>query len=405
MNKPFLVGTSKIDITPPLEVGILMSAVEGKWAPVEGVRRPLQARALVIEQDGQRVALVSLDLLGLSGQAFGGKQRFKRRVIAAAQHAVKAADLILAVTHTHSAPETVALTDLYQKPAYKAWADLLVQRIGQAIQQAAATLRPCQLKAGSIQTPGLAIYRRIKTVDGIVLSHPPPPPEKVISREGPVDDSVNLVTFWDETDRPIGLIVNATCHPVHEMCIPQISPDYPGEMSEALEQRHPGTVALFLNGAAGNINPLTVSGGPSEAEKHGKRLAAAIEETLPQLPTSQGEGLSLKRRAITFPARTPTGQPAAKPLKTEIAALRLGNVAFLFIPGEPFVEIGLAIREASPHHSTFIVGYAEDALGYIPTDQAFEEGGYELGPGSWAKVRPGSETILKQEALELLREI
>src|SRR5688572_25729917 len=164
MNKPFLVGASIVDITPPLEVGILMSAVEGKWAPFEGVRRPLHARALVIEQDGRRVALVSLDLLGLSGQAFGGKQRFKNRVVAAAQHTVKAADLIMAVTHTHSAPETVVLTDLYQRPAFKDWADLLAQQIGRALQQAAAALRLCHMRVGTFQAPGLALYRRIKTV-------------------------------------------------------------------------------------------------------------------------------------------------------------------------------------------------------------------------------------------------
>ena len=92
-------------------------------------------------------------------------------------------------------------------------------------------------------------------------------------------------------------------------------------------------------------------------------------------------------------------------VRTEITALRLAEVVFLFVPGELFVEIGLAIIEQSPHHSTFIVGYAEDAIGYIPTDQAFEEGGYELGPGLWAKVGRGSEIILLQEALILLGEV
>ncbi len=80
-------------------------------------------------------------------------------------------------------------------------------------------------------------------------------------------------------------------------------------------------------------------------------------------------------------------------------------MVFLFIPGELFVEIGLAIRTQSPYPSTFVVGYAEDAIGYIPTDQAFEEGGYELGPGLWAKLGRGSEMILQQEALTLLGEV
>jgi hypothetical protein len=405
MTSRLLVGASKIEITPPLEAGILMSAVQGQWAPFEEVRRPLYARVVVLEQATRRVALVSLDLLSVSGRAFGGRKRFKDRIVAAAQRAVKATDLILAATHTHSAPESLAITDLYRTPVFQNWSELLAQRIGTAIQQAAVAIRPAQPRLATTEVPGLAIYRRIKTTDGIVLSHPPPPPEKIISAEGPVDPSVNLVAFQDETGQLIALIVNATCHPVHEMCIPQISGDYPGELSRELEQRHPGAVALYFNGAAGNINPPTVSGGPAEAERHGQRLAAAVEETLGQLQPLSAEGLALKRRPLTLPARTRTGRPAAQPLVTELAALRLGEAALLFVPGELFVEIGLAIREQSPHDPTFVVGYAEDAIGYIPTDQAFGEGGYELGPGPWARVGVGSEIIIRQEAAALLREV
>jgi hypothetical protein len=70
-----------------------------------------------------------------------------------------------------------------------------------------------------------------------------------------------------------------------------------------------------------------------------------------------------------------------------------------------FVEIGLRIRQNSPYDFTAVVGYAEDAIGYIPTGQAFEEGGYELGPGPWARVGRGSGEIIQREALALLREI
>jgi hypothetical protein len=400
-----LVGASMVEITPPLEAGILMSAVEGRWAPFEGVREPLYARAVVIEQGSRRVALVSLDLLGVSGKALGGRVRFKGRVVAAAQYAVKASHLILAATHTHSAPESVAITDLYHTHVFKDWVNDLAQKVGTTIQQAAQAIRPCRLLAGARPVPGLSIYRRIKTTEGIVLSHPPPPPEKIISAEGPVDDSVNVLAFVDGLDQYVALVVNATCHPVHEMCIPQISPDYPGEMSRLLERHYQGTVALFLNGAAGNINPPTVSGGPAEAIRHGQRLAEAVEGMLGQLRPLLGEGLKLQRRPITLPARTLTGRPAAQPLKTELAALRLGETTFLFAPGELFVEIGLAIRQNSPYPFTVIAGYAEDAIGYIPTDQTFDEGGYELGPGLWARVGRGSGEIVQREALALLNDI
>ena len=253
-----MAGAAEVEITPPLEVGILMSSVQRRWEPFERVRLPLMARAVVIQCAGRRIALVSVDLLGISLKAFG--RTFCRRVAAAAGDVVAPADIIVAATHTHAGPESIALSDLYRTQPFKDWAEQLVIHIGSAIRRASDSLRPCTLLAGSTRAPGLGIHRRIKTTQGILLSHPPPPPEIVISRDGPVDDSVNILALRNESASLVALLVNATCHPVHEMCIREISPDYPGRMSVELQRRHPGCIAMFFNGAAGNINPPTVLG-------------------------------------------------------------------------------------------------------------------------------------------------
>ncbi|HZP82242.1 MAG TPA: neutral/alkaline non-lysosomal ceramidase N-terminal domain-containing protein [Chthonomonadaceae bacterium] len=401
---PWRVGAGMTDITPPLEVGILMSSLERRWEPFEGVRRPLHARAVVMQRGSRRVALVALDLLGVSGKAFGGRARFKNRIVTASGNTVRPGNLLLAATHSHSAPETLALTDLCHTAAFQAWVETLAERIGQAVREAAASARPCRLAVGTGTAPGHGVYRRIHTTQGILLNHPPIPPEIILSQEGPTDDSVNVAAFLDEAGQPVALLVNATCHPVHEMCLPQISPDYPGEMSIELEHRTPGTVALFLNGAAGNINPPTVSGGPADSVRHGHRLAETVIQTLHHLRPVEGTEFVLKRQAVRLPGRTPTGRPTATPLHTEVAALRLGEAGFVFLPGEPFVETGLAVRASSPYPFTAIVGYAEDSIGYIPTDTAFAEGGYETGPGLWAKVGPGSEPIYRDSASAALAE-
>src|SRR5205085_1164228 len=150
---------------------------------------------------------------------------------------------------------------------------------------------------------------------------PSPPPEIVLSRDGPTDDSVNVAAFRTESGAPVAVLVNATCHPVHEMCLPYLSPDYPGEMSAEIERRYPGAIAAFFNGAAGNINPPTVSGGPEEAERHGHRLAEVAAETLRGAQPVNGAELALQRRTVVLLARTVTGPPAARPLTTQIAAL------------------------------------------------------------------------------------
>jgi hypothetical protein len=419
---PFLVGAATAEITPLLQVGILMSAARRQWAPFAGVRSPLFARALVLANGGRRVALVSLDLLGICGKAFGGRARFKARIVAAAHGAVRPTDLILTATHTHSAPETLCLTDLCRTRPFQRWAKDLAERIGHTVSSAAERMEPCRLRTVSAEAPGLAIHRRIKTTRGVVLSSPEPAPETVLSRAGAVDPAVNVAAFTRGIGEVVALLVGACCHPVHEMCLPFISADYPGEMCAELESRHPGATVFFFNGAAGNINPPTVSGGPDDAKVHGQKLATVVEEALartggsPLGPKARGRSSSpaqsfaeatmvLKRRPVLLPGRTPGGRPSKLAVRTGIAGLRLGGVLLVFIPGEPFVEIGLAIRDASPFTATWIVGYAEDYVGYIPTRQAFEEGGYELGPGAWARVGRGSEAVLLRAARALMRSL
>jgi hypothetical protein len=118
--------------------------------------------------------------------------------------------------------------------------------------------------------------------------------------------------------------------------------------------------------------------------------------------TAEGPRLAIARRRLVLPARTVKGESQAEPLLAPIAAVRVGDAAFVFLPGEPFVEIGLAIREASPWKFTMVAGYAEDYIGYIPTEKAFKNGGYETGPGAWSRVAPGSDRIVRQAAVDLL---
>jgi hypothetical protein len=83
-------------------------------------------------------------------------------------------------------------------------------------------------------------------------------------------------------------------------------------------------------------------------------------------------------------------------LATEIQALRLGQVALVSAPGELFAEIGTAIENSSPFPHTFVVGYANDSLGYLCTEAAIREGGYEAStPISREVERPILETARK----------
>ena len=167
-------------------------------------------------------------------------------------------------------------------------------------------------------------------------SHPPPPDDIVISRDGPVDDSVNLLVARDVREgQVVAMVVNATCHPVHEMRIPHVSADFPGILSGALEESHPGCVALFLNGAAGNINPKTVSAGADASRRHGVALAAAVQRLLASgtMSESTNARIALLRRVVALPSRSSKGCVEGGLLNAEVVGLRVGPMAFAFLPG------------------------------------------------------------------------
>ncbi|MDZ4818969.1 MAG: hypothetical protein SGJ20_08360 [Planctomycetota bacterium] len=400
----FLVGAAKEEITPPLSVGLLMSSVDRRWQPFETVRLPLYARVLIVEGTA-RAAIVSLDLLFLSDAAVRGFARFKAAICQVAGNVVRPDEVILACTHTHSAPESGSLSDLQQTADFAGWIDYLAVQIGRAIAAAFSKRQPCSLRLGTAKAPGLGIYRRWQTTSGIEMSHPEPAAESIISREGPVDDAVLVATFVDPQEQVVAMAVNATCHPVYEMCMPHVSPDYPGELTLLLEKKFPSATALFLNGAAGDINPTTVSSGPLAAQQHAARLAAAVHNAIDQSSRSASTIVSIRRDRLILPTRLPDGRDVGVTAEADVALLQIGDGAIAFLPGEPFVETGLAIRQQSPFAFQAVVGYSEATIGYIPTDEAFALGGYETGFGGWSYLSPGCELALRQCAFKLTQKL
>ncbi|HIQ20105.1 MAG TPA: hypothetical protein EYH34_02540 [Planctomycetes bacterium] len=399
------VGVAVEEITPPLEVGLLMSSSAGRWEAFESVRLPLQARALVLSDGKRRFALVGLDLIGLAGQAVGGIDAFKAEVAHHAGGRFRPSDMVLASSHTHTGPESIALTDLRHTKAFAEWTNELVVRIGSAIRRAAESAAPCRLVLGQVQAGGMAVNRRIVTRRGIASVRRKLPADEVIGPEGPVDDRLRVAALVGRNGRPLAMVVHFAAHPVLEMCIKHVSPDYPGEMLLELERRHPGCTPLFLQGACGNINPPTMERTVANCRRYGQRLAELADEAFKRARPAAVRPLVWGWRKIQLPWRDLDGKPQPSPLETSIGALRLGDAAWGFLPGEPFVEIGLDIVGASPWPFTAVVGYADDYIGYLPTDRAFDNGGYEIGPGRWSRVDRGSQRIVTDGAIQLLHSL
>ncbi len=390
-----LAGTSVTDITPPLEVGLLTSSVHGLYEPFQSVRLPLKARVLVLGTEKDLVAIVSLDLLALNDTAAGGWQQFKKGL----SDIIPPNKIIITCTHTHNGPESVALSGLYRTPVFKQWLAGVQQEIKRAILQAALAARPCHVSVAVAALDGYSMQRRIPTPEGVKMSDAMQPitPE-LLSRE-PVDRRVHTVRFEGADGDAIATLVHAVCHPVHEMCMPHISAEFPGEMCLALEASGKYGMPLFLNGAAGDINPPTVSGGPAYAQQHGKALAAVAGR---ERGVMCGGAFRNVHSEIQLPVRPEAGVEQSAEALARLNAIAIGPLALIFIPGEPFTETAYAIERDSPFTHTIITAYAENTIGYVPTEAAFEEGGYETGPGRWSYLGREAETFIITEAQKLL---
>jgi hypothetical protein len=394
-SSQLLAGTSVMDITPPLEVGLLTSSVQGLYAPFQSVRLPLKARILVLGTVKDLVAVVSLDLLALNDTAAGGWEQFKKGV----SDIIPPDRIIITCTHTHNGPESVALSSLYLTPVYKQWLAGVQQQIKRAIVQAVTAARPCDVSVAVSTLEGYSLQRRIPTPEGVMMSDAMQPitPE-LLSRE-PIDRRVHTVMFKDGDGDAIATLVHAVCHPVHEMCIPHISAEFPGEMCLALEASGKHGMPLFLNGAAGDINPPTVSGGPAYAQQHGKALAALAGQERGVLCMGAFRHIHSE---MQLPVRPEAGVTQAAEALARFNGIAIGPLALVFIPGEPFTATAFAIERDSPFEHTIVTAYAENTIGYVPTETAFEEGGYETGPGKWSYLGKEAEALIIKEAQRLL---
>jgi hypothetical protein len=261
---------------------------------------------------------------------------------------------------------------------------------------------------------------------------------------GPIDPDVGVI-YWESlrsNKTALATYVNFAMHPDTVGGV-SFSADYPGMLSRLLgEYKGSNMVTLFANGTCGNINHVDVNWpnpqkGPAEASRIGTILSAAVLQAYKQLqPVKLGplrcrtETVKLalpeikagdieKARAIAVRYGTKdepkflekveafkildVAAREGRPQEVEVQVIALGNeIAWVSLPGEIFVELGLAIKNASPFRYTMIAELANGSIGYIPDRKAYAEGNYE--PVS-ARCAAGSGEQLVDTALRLLKEL
>jgi neutral ceramidase len=445
--EPLRAGVAVVDITPPL--GYRMAGYFNERLN-SGTHDPLLAKAVVVQQGDARAALVECDLVSMPADVAS-----QARALAEKNTGILARHIIVSATHSHTGP-------LFSGPLRKLWHDqavakdgkdaaeavdypaALVKHVAKAIEQAAHSATPVNLSAGVGEDTRLSFNRRFHMRDGTVRFNPGRKNPEIVRVAGPIDPAVSVLLFTDAAAaRPLVSIPNFALH-LDTIGGADYAADYPYYVERKLREKLGSDfVSIFGTGTCGDINHIDVSRdanqlkGHAEAERIGTALGETVVRTLPKLVEQKQPSLAVRQKRIEVPAQQfePAGiakaidrmpkigtrdltfleqvetykivdvaqQYGSGQVPLEVVAIRLSSdVAIVALPGEVFVELGLAIKQASPFKTTLVIELSNGVPGYIPTKKAFAEGSYEVVN---SRVAPGGGEKLADLAISLLKEL
>jgi hypothetical protein len=457
-------GYGKADITPADKITLCGFVARGD-NPLSGIDDPLSVHSLIIEQAGQKVMILAFDLLGLGEEI---TEQLHRALDSLNGLAISRQHRVFCCTHTHSAPATIKLIGCgVIEPAY---VEGVIISAKQAVLEAAASLQEAKLRTAELTIHGANYNRRRILEDGRVVMNQHP--KQSVRRTGPTWDDFFFLRFEDTGGNPIAGIVNWAAHPC-TVCSAKVSGDHPGELCRRLSQRF-DLPFFYLQGACGDLNPPLQDMTRQDMLDNVDSIMRSIPniswgqpvETAP-FATASGE-LSLQyqpswtisqitefhdaMRSIAETGHGPKAQmnelanvlnvaPGEEPDPEMVLCIasalrqwsrelitsaeagrtsdrcdisinlwRMGSILFCFVPAEVFAETAIRIRDAFPHITLVFVGYSSPLIGYLPTNNALHEGGYEVDYayrfyGHSAAFAEGSEPAVAQKTMELIQSL
>jgi hypothetical protein len=400
----------------------------------------LHAKAIVLEQDGARAALVVCDLISLPRTVV-----VQAREIIARTTRVPGANVMISATHSHTGPvldtgSARKAVDGGGTDAVRAYTAALPAKIAEAVQGADAMLQPARVSVAHEHEDHLSFNRRYFMKDGAVAWNPGKLNTNIVRAAGPIDPDVAVLYFDSPKSVPLATYVNFAMHPDTVGGL-EFSADYAFTLSKLLgEYKGTNMITVFANGSCGNINHVDVQWagaqkGHTESARLGTVLAGNVFKAYTRLQSLEPQSLRVRSEMVKLPlpelkpgdveaaraiaARVGTTNTPkfleqvnafkvldvaareGRPQEVEVQVIALGDdLAWVSLPGEIFVELGLEIKKKSPFRHTLIAELANGAIGYIPNKKAFDEGNYE--PAS-ARCARGSGELLVESALKLLR--
>ena len=350
-------GASKTDITPPVPCPLNgYGARMGRDS--EGTHDPIWARALYLDDGATQLFLVSIDHVAITPE-------LRDRVLELAPDVVRPEHILLTATHTHNGPGGTTRMMPFRLVSGRYMPEVVehsAQGIARAMQE--------------------AYDRRTRAALGwAVVEHQLTRNRRYA--DGPVDPLLGVILVEDADGAPISVIANLAAHPtsIGGAGSYLFSGDYPAYYYEEMEKlTRPECVALFLNGTEGNqtINPPP-GGQPGEwarAEAMGRALAQKVKEALGKIACAE---VTL-RVGVAEPELPLSLSGDMLPRRAPLRTLEINDLIIHFLPGEPCVEIGLALRQqalARGYTAALNVGLANGYFLYFAPKAQYSEVHYE----------------------------
>jgi len=424
------LATFRVDATPPPGECLMMRF------PLVKVEEPLLAKGIVLEDGNTRYVLCAIDWCENNN---GSELAFRRKIAAAGTDPLRVA---VQTVHQHTAvwadSDANKLLDKAPNPILHLsdkFLEDVTDRLAAAVKRAVTDLQPFdRIGTGEAEVDRVASERRIHSPDGKIIvrwSTSGSNPELAAAPEGFIDPMLKTITLGSGNKPLVRLHYYAT-HPQTSSYQGQdgrASSDFVGIARETLE-RNEKVFQIYFTGCAGNVTVGKYNNAtPAAREGLMRRLRAGMEAAIASTRFAPARQLMWRTVPLTLPLRTDPGHTPAdyrrrledpkrdagsqfgsasalafaeriqRPLA--LSSLEIGNVHILHLPGEPFLEFQMYAQQLKPRDFVAVAGYGDCGTGYICTDRAFVEGGYEP---TAANVGPGSEALLKKAIRQLLGE-
>jgi len=394
----FVVGCGQVrdDDRPNLKVAYFQSdatppvghPVFGK--PIRVIEEPLLLKGVVLDDRGTRYVLAALDWCTTRTRAY---EAFRRALAQAA--ATRESSVAVQCVHTHSAPFDGDITDEFLKES--------TDRAAAAVRDAVTRLGTfTHVGAGRAKVEEFASNRRVPGKEGKIRVRYSATKDASLRAEpeGLVDPWLRTITLLHGA-RPLLRMHYYASHPQSFYGDGRCHPDTPGWARARLEKEE-GIPHVYFTGCGGNITAGKYNDGSPEARARLiDRLTEGMRRSVAGTVAHEARTLHWRIVPVRFPAMQVAGAtcPIVWP-PIELSRLTLGPAEIVHLPGEPFVEYQLFAQERRPDRFVAVAGYGDGGPGYLCTDAAYGEGGYEP---TASRVVPPIESVLKAAIAELLK--